>query len=171
MVYYIIFYYIIFQLSRSRAEPGISCIFFSLQTDDGQTVKTRKGFESGTKNTGKVRDTGIAPKRYSWVSTFNLSPRLGSAREIGSTQTSASLTLVTRPAAAAVAPSRWTGCLLQPPSPPLFAIAAFTVSGRTRRRCRRRRRRRPQRPSIVTAIGYWSSLAGPAYASVASCCR
>ena len=121
----------------------------------------------GDKKYGKRRRHGnSAFRRHSRVSTFDLSPRLGSAREIGSTQASASWTLVTPPAAAvaAVAPYRCYGCSLQPPPLLLAATAAVAVFGLA---CHCRRRR-PQPLSLS-----WSSLTAPITAAVAPCllCR
>ena len=82
---------------------------------------------------------GIAPWRDSWASTFDLLDRLGSAREIGSFQASASWTTVMPPAAAALSPFRRSGCSLQPLLLLLSATAAVTVWGHAHP-CRRRRR-------------------------------
>ena len=80
--------------------------------------------------------------RHSRVFTFDLSPWLGSAREIGSTQASALWTLVTPPAAAAAAVARYlhSGCppTLLPPS--LDSTDTVSSFGRARRRrCRQLR--------------------------------
>ena len=72
------------QLSHSKAEPGIACILGPLQTDNGHTVKTYEGVESGNKNTENDGNTGIAPLGAtpgSPLSIFCLaSDRLGLAR-------------------------------------------------------------------------------------------
>ena len=97
-----------------------------------------KRIDSGKKIRKSGKHGSIAFRRHSGVSTFVLSPQLGSAREIGSTQASASWTPVTQPpsaaAAAAVTIARYHHCC-RPPTllpPPLDDTAA--ASGRWRRR-------------------------------------
>ena len=49
------------KLNRIRAEPGIACIFGSPLTEYDQTVKNRNRIDTGTKNKGKGKNTGVAP--------------------------------------------------------------------------------------------------------------
>ena len=94
--------------------------------------------ETKTKKQESGKHRSSAFRRHSSVSTFAPSPWIGSAREIGSTQASASWTLVTL-SSAAVAHYRHCCHLL---------LASGTAG-----HCRRRRKRLPLSTDDVASIG------------------
>ena len=136
--------------------------------DDSRTVKTQKGVESGNQKYGEIqRHKNNAFRRHSGISTFNLLPQLGSAREIGSNQASASWTPVTPPATA-VAPYRRCGCLLPlPPLLPSWAPAAPATTAASAVDCDRRCCRRSRCRSLPSLALFSAADA----AASRHCCR
>ena len=68
-------------LATARAEPDTACIFWDTQTEDGQTVKNRRGSSWNPKNTGesgKTESASLGATQGITISSLHCS-----ARQIG----------------------------------------------------------------------------------------
>ena len=123
----------------------------------------------GNQNLGKDRNNGIGFLGATPGSSFSeFSPRLGSVREIGSTQASVSWTLVKLLAAAAAVVSSYRRCGCSVPLLPLSLAASTAGSGSgCAVHCRRRHHMRLPSLPLSLLVAPSSAAVGPCL----HCCR